>query len=155
MISEMHDNKYMQRALELAKESAECGEIPVGCVIVKDDIIIAESHNTVEKQHCPTCHAEINAINIASQTVGKFLTDCDMYVTLEPCPMCTGAIINSRIRRLYIGAPDAKTGCCGSKLDIITKQHFNHKVEVYYGIMESKCSQIISDFFKILRNDTE
>lgn len=145
----------MSRAYELAKESASKGEVPVGCVIVKDGIIIAEAHNTVEEQHCPVCHAEINAIAKASDLTGKFLTDCDMYVTLEPCPMCTGAIINSRIRRLYIGAPDSKTGCCGSRLDIITKQHFNHTVEVYHGIMERKCSELVSEFFKNLRNDTE
>ena len=151
----MRENIYMQRALDLAKNSADKGEIPVGCVIVKNGVIIAEAHNTVEEQHCPTCHAEINAINIASQTAGKFLTDCDMYVTLEPCAMCTGAIINSRIRRLYIGAPDTKTGCCGSNLDIITKKHFNHTVEVYHGIMETKCSEIITDFFISLRNDAE
>lgn len=151
----MRENIYMQKALELANKAGNEGEIPVGCVIVKDGEIIAEAHNTVEKMHCPTCHAEINAINTASAKVGKFLTDCDMYVTLEPCPMCTGAIINSRIRRLYIGAPDSKTGCCGSNLDIITKQHFNHHVEVYHGIMESKCSELISDFFKKIRNDAE
>ena len=155
VISEMPENLYMSRAIELAKTASVLGEIPVGCVIVKDNKIIAEAHNTVEMNHCPTCHAEINAINEASKLVGKYLNECDMYVTLEPCPMCTGAIINARIKRLYIGAPDVKTGCCGSNLDIITKQHFNHLVEVYHGIMETKCSQIISEFFKKIRNDAE
>ncbi len=144
-------NKYMQQAIELANKAADMGEIPVGCVIVHNNRIVAQAHNTVEQSKCPTCHAEINAINQASQILGKYLTDCDMYVTLEPCPMCTGAIIGARIKRLYIGAPDAKTGCCGSNLDIVTKQHFNHKVEVYHGIMESKCSEIISSFFENLR----
>ena len=145
----------MTRALKLANIAYDKGEIPVGCVIVRDDEIVAESHNTVEENHCPICHAEINAINEATRKLGKFLTDCDIYVTLEPCPMCTGAIINSRIRRLYIGAPDFKTGCCGSKLDIITKQHFNHQVEVYHGIMERKCSELVTSFFENLRNGTE
>ncbi len=144
-------HKYMEKALELAQKAKELGEVPVGCVIVHKGEIIAKSHNTVEKDKCTTCHAEINAINEASKIMGKYLTDCDMYVTLEPCPMCTGAIIGARIKRLYIGAPDIKTGCCGSNLDIISKQHFNHKVEVYHGIMESKCSEIISDFFEDLR----
>ena len=146
VIYEMH--KYMSAALDQAKQAIEQNEVPVGCVIVYNDNIIAKAHNTVEQNKCPTCHAEINAINEAAKVMGKYLNDCDMYVTLEPCPMCTGAIIGAKIKRLYIGAPDSKTGCCGSNLDIITKQHFNHKVEVYHGIMESKCSEIISDFFK-------
>ena len=144
-------HKYMVVALELAKKAKTENEIPVGCVIVKDNKIIAKAHNTVEKEKCPTCHAEINAINEASKQLGKYLTDCEMYVTLEPCPMCTGAIIGARLKRLYIGAPDLKTGCCGSNLDIISKQHFNHKVEVSHGIMERKCSEVISDFFEELR----
>ena len=145
-------NKYMPYAVREAKLAMSDGEIPVGAVIVKDGKIIASAHNTVEKNKCTLCHAEINAINEASKICGKFLTDCEMYVTLEPCPMCTGAIINSRIKRLYIGALEPKSGSCGSKIDII--KNFDHKIEVYYGIMERECCELMRDFFENLRKSS-
>ena len=144
-------NKYMLLAVNEAKKAYIKNEIPVGAVIVRDNEVIATGTNSVEEKKCALCHAEINAIKEASEKCGKFLDECDMYVTLEPCAMCTGAIINSRIKRLYIGANEPKTGCCGSKFDLITKNHFNHKVEVYYGIMERECKKIIQDFFEKIR----
>lgn len=144
-------NKYMSLAIEAAKKAYNKGEIPVGAVIVKDNEVIATGINSVEKDKCPLCHAEVNAIKHASKICGKYLENCDMYVTIEPCAMCTGAIINSRIKRLYIGANEPKTGCCGSKFDLVTKNHFNHKIEVYYGIMEKECKKLIQDFFAQIR----
>ena len=142
-------NKYMPYAIEQAEIAMESGEIPVGAVIVRNGEVISAEHNRVEAKSCTLCHAEINAIEEASRICGKFLTDCEMYVTLEPCPMCTGAIIISRIKRLYIGASEPNSGCCGSRIDII--RDFNHSIEVYYGIMESKCADLMKDFFVKLR----
>ncbi len=140
---------YMELAYEQAKKAYAMGEVPVGAVIIKDMKVIAEGHNLTESANDPTAHAEIVAIRRACERLGTpRLTGCDLYVTLEPCAMCTGAIINARIRGLYIGAMDKKAGCCGSVKDLITKQYFNHKTEVYYGIMEDKCSEILTDFFK-------
>ncbi len=144
-------NKYMSMAIEAAKKAYNNEEIPVGAVIVKDNKVIATGTNTVEKENCALCHAEINAIKEASKKFGKYLENCDIYVTLEPCAMCTGAIINSRIKRLYIGANEPKTGCCGSKFDLVSKNYFNHNIEVYHGIMERECRKLIQDFFSEIR----
>lgn len=144
-------NKFMPYAIEEAFKAKSTDEIPVGAVIVKNGEIIAKAHNTVEEKNCTVYHAEINAIEEASRICGKFLTDCEMYVTLEPCPMCAGAIMNSRIKRLYIGAAEPNSGACGSKTDII--RDFNHSIEVYHGIMESKCAEIMKDFFGNLRKN--
>ncbi len=145
-------NKYMNIALDTAKKAYDMGEVPVGAVIVKNGEVVANCHNLSESLNDATAHAEMLAIKEACKVFNeKYLTGCEMYVTLEPCPMCTGAIINARIKRLYIGAPDKKTGCCGSKLDIISPNHFNHKVEVYHGIMEDECSRLVTDFFENLR----
>ena len=143
--------KFMKYALEEAKISFEKDEIPVGCVIVKDGVIIAKAHNTCEEEKNPLCHAEMNAINIALKKLNqKFLDGCEMYVTLEPCAMCSGAIINSRIKRLYIGSPEPKTGCCGS-----AKNLFDGKIasstEVYIGINEDECKALMQNFFKFKR----
>ena len=142
-------NKYMPYAVEQAIKAMEADEIPVGAVIVKDGKIIASAHNMVEKTGCTLNHAEMIAIEEASKICGKFLDDCEMYVTLEPCPMCTGAIINSRIKRLYIGADEPNSGCCGTKCDII--RDLNHSIEIYHGIMESKCAELMKAFFEKLR----
>ena len=145
-------NKYMEQALEEAKKAFEIGEIPVGAVIVNNGEIIAKCHNHCEMLNDATAHAEMLCIKDACKKLGeKYLADCEMYVTLEPCAMCTGAIINSRIKRLYIGAPDKKTGSCGSKIDIISPNYFNHMPEVYHGIMEDECSELITSFFENLR----
>ncbi len=145
-------NKYMELALCEARIAADMGEVPVGAVIVKDSVVIARKHNLCESLNDATAHAEILAINDACRILSsKYLTDCEMYVTLEPCAMCTGAIINSRLKRLYIGAPDKKTGSCGSKIDIITPNYFNHMPEVYHGIMEDECASLVTKFFENLR----
>ena len=146
-------NKYMNIALATARKAYDLGEVPVGAVIVKNGEIIANCHNLSERENDATAHAEMLAIKEACKKLNeKYLTDCEMYVTLEPCAMCTGAIINSRIKRLYIGAPDKKTGCCGSKLDLISGNYFNHMPEVYHGIMEDECSRLVTNFFENLRN---
>lgn len=144
-------NKFMKEALKEARKAYLIGEVPVGCVIVYDNKIIARGHNTREIKQSVLGHAEINAISKASKKIGSWrLEDCDIYVTLEPCSMCSGAIIQSRIRNLYFGAYDLKTGACGSVLNLFDYT-FNHKVNVYGGIMEDECSRIIKDFFKELR----
>ena len=140
---------YMELAYEQAKKAYDMGEVPVGAVIIKDMKVISVGHNLTESDNDPTAHAEIIAIRRACELLGTpRLTGCDLYVTLEPCAMCMGAIINARIRGLYIGAMDKKAGCCGSVKDLVTKQYFNHKTEVYYGLMEDECSDILTKFFK-------
>lgn len=143
--------KFMEYALEEAKISFEKDEIPVGCVIVKDGVVIAKAHNTCEEEKNPLCHAEMNAINIALKKLNqKFLDGCEMYVTLEPCAMCSGAIINSRIKRLYIGSPEPKTGCCGSAKNLFDGELAN-STEVYIGINEDECKSLMQNFFKFKR----
>lgn len=140
--------KHMQEALIEAKKAFEAGEVPVGCVIVKSGKIISSAHNTTEASKDPTCHAEINAIKKALTAVGeKSLTDCEMYVTLEPCAMCAGAVINSKIKRVYIGAQEPKSGCFGSVADL-SNIGLNHKPEIYIGICEDECKEILKKFFK-------
>ena len=141
----------MKAALKEAAKAYQLGEVPVGAVIVYNNKIIARGHNTRELSQSVLGHAEINAIKKASKKIGSWrLEDCDIYVTLEPCSMCSGAIIQSRIKNLYFGAYDLKTGACGSVLNLFDYP-FNHKVNVYGGIMEEECSRIIKDFFKELR----
>lgn len=144
------DNKYMKAALKEAEKAYEKGEAPIGAVIVKDGRIIARAHNLRETRKDPTAHAEILAIGKASKKLEAWrLSGCDLYVTLEPCPMCAGAVIQSRIRRLYYGADDAKAG---SAIDLFSN-NFNHKVEVYKGIMEEECAGVLKEFFKELRKN--
>ena len=141
----------MKEALKEAKKAYLLGEVPVGAVIVYKDKIIARGHNTRETEQTVLGHAEINAIKKASKKIGSWrLEDCDIYVTLEPCAMCSGAIIQSRIKNLYFGAYDPKTGVCGSVLNLFDYP-FNHKVNVVGGVLEEECSRIIKDFFKDLR----
>lgn len=144
-----YEEKFMTRAIELAKESASCDEVPVGAVVVKDGEIIAEGCNYKERSNNAVCHAEIVALSKASQAVGNWwLENCDVYVTLEPCPMCAGAMINSRIRALYFGAYDEKTGACGSKINLFEQGLFNHNVSVSGGYMQERCATLLSSFFK-------
>ncbi len=146
------DNKFMKEALKEAKKAYDKLEVPVGCVIVKDGKIIARAHNQKETKLDTTKHAEILAIQKASKKLESWrLLDCEMYVTLEPCPMCAGAIINSRIKKVYIGTKDEKTGACGSKLNLLEDYTFNHKVEIETGIMKNECEEILKKFFKELR----
>lgn len=144
--------KFMKEALKEAKKAYEKEEVPVGCVIVKDGKIIARAHNLKETKYDTTKHAEILAIQKASKKLKSWrLIDCDMYVTLEPCPMCAGAIINSRIRKVYYGASDEKTGAIGSVFNLLEDYKFNHKVEYQSGIMQEECEGILKEFFKYLR----
>lgn len=148
----MLEEKFMKEALKEAKKAYEKLEVPVGCVIVKEGKIIARAHNLKETKLDTTKHAEILAIQKASKKLESWrLLDCEMYVTLEPCPMCAGAIINSRIKKVYIGTTDEKTGACGSVLNLFNDYTFNHKVELERGIMKEECEKILKDFFKELR----
>ena len=146
------EEKYMKEALKEAKKAYDKLEVPVGAVIVKDGKIIARAHNLKETKYDTTKHAEILAIQKASKKLNSWrLIDCEMYVTLEPCSMCAGAIINSRIKKVYIGALDEKTGAVGSVLNLFEDFTFNHKVEVEKGIMQKECETMLKDFFKMLR----
>lgn len=148
----MEKEKYMKEALKEAKKAFEKEEIPVGVVIVKDGKIIARAHNLKESKQDTTAHAEIIAIKKASKKLNAWrLTDCEMYSTLEPCPMCAGAIIQARLKKIYIGTLDEKTGACGSVLNILQDYKFNHKVEVEYKVLEKECQDILKTFFKQLR----
>ena len=143
---------FMKQALKEAEKAYKKLEVPVGAVIVKDGKIIARGYNQKETKKDTTKHAEIIAIQKASKKLGSWrLIDCEMYVTLEPCSMCAGAIINSRIKKIYIGTRDEKTGAVGSVLNLLEDYKFNHKVEIESGIMQKECEKILKDFFKELR----
>ncbi len=143
----MMDRDYMQRAIDMANQAYRVDEVPVGAVIVKDGEIIATGRNNREETHDATGHAETLAIREACEKLGTWRLDgCELYVTLEPCPMCMGAIINSRIKRVVFGTKDAKAGACGSVINL-NNYPFNHKPEIISGIMSDECQQILSDFF--------
>ena len=145
------DEKFMSEAILLAKEAATDDEAPIGAVIVRDGIIVGRGRNRREKDKNALGHAEIEAINDACKTLGGWrLIGCTMYVTLEPCPMCTGAIINSRIERVVFGAYDKKAGSCGSLINLFDLP-YNHKPQLSVGFMEEECAHLLSDFFKRLR----
>lgn len=144
---------YMKLALNEASKAYKKNEVPIGAVIVKDDIVISRAHNLreISKQAC--AHAEILAIQKACKKLDAWrLEDCDMYVTLEPCPMCAGAIINARIKNLYIGAMEPKSGAAGSKLNLFKDYTFNHDVNVESGILKDECVDLLKCFFKELRS---
>jgi len=144
------DEMFMKEAI---KESTVCTyEVPVGAIIVHEGKIIGRGHNLRETSKDPTAHAEIIAIKQAAEYLGGWrLIDCIMYVTLEPCAMCAGAIVNARIPRLVIGALDEKRGCCGSVEDLVRNPRFNHKVDLTIGVLEKQCSKLMSDFFRNIR----
>jgi len=143
---------FMMEALKEAYKAYGKDETPIGAVIVRDGKIIARGHNEKELTNDPTNHAEIAVIKEACAKLGTWrLNDCDLYVTLEPCTMCAGAIIQARIGRLFIGTVDPKAGAVGSVIDVMRVDAFNHKVEVTYGILQEECSKILRDFFKELR----
>ena len=146
------EEKFMKEALKEAKKAYNKLEVPVGAVIVKDGQIIARAHNLKETKYDTTKHAEILAIQKASKKLNSWrLIDCEMYVTLEPCSMCAGALINSRIKKVYIGASDKKTGAVGSVFNLLEDYTFNHKVEYEKGVLQDECENILKDFFKKLR----
>lgn len=145
--------EFMKKAIAKAKLSAMENEVPVGAVIVRNGEIIAEGRNMREQKNNALSHAEIEAINNACKKLGKWqLDDCELYVTLEPCPMCTGAIINARIKTVVFGAYDLKAGCMDSLINLCDLP-FNHKPEIYGGICEDECKEILEEFFKNLRNN--
>lgn len=148
----MVDSNFMVEAIAEAKKSLEFHDVPIGCVIVKDGVIIGRGHNQVERLKSPTAHAEIIAINEAvANNDYKFLLDSTIYTTLEPCSMCSGAIILSRIKRIVIGAMDTKGGCCGSLYSLPKDQRFNHRCEITQGILAEECTTLLKDFFRKLR----
>ncbi|MFV0499941.1 MAG: nucleoside deaminase [Bacilli bacterium] len=143
---------YMNEAINEAKKSLVSNDVPVGCVIVKNNKIIGRGHNTRNRTNSTIAHAEINAISDANSHLNNWvLEDCELYVTIEPCQMCTGAIIQSRIKKIYFGAADLKAGCVTSIYNLLDEKEFNHQVEYEYGILEVECSKLIKDFFKKLR----
>ena len=140
---------FMKEALKQAKDAAEKDEVPVGAVIVHNNQIIARAHNQIEMLKDPTAHAEMIAITQAASAISsKWLHDCVMYVTVEPCSMCAGALVLARIEKIYFGAADPKAGACGSVLNIAQNNQLNHRIEVSGGLMEEECRSIISQFFK-------
>jgi len=151
-LEEKNKKIYMKEALKEAKKAYEKGEIPVGAVIVRNGKIITRAYNRKEEKNDTTNHAEIIAIQKASKKLNAWrLIDCEMYVTLEPCSMCAGALIQSRIKKVYIGTMDKKTGACGSVLNLLQDYEFNHIVEMEAGILKEECELILKNFFKELR----
>ncbi|WP_096438089.1 tRNA adenosine(34) deaminase TadA [Alteribacter populi] len=147
-----NDQYWMKQAIREAKRAEALGEVPIGAVIVKDEAIIGKGYNLRESNQVATSHAEMTAIEKACETVGSWrLVDCTLYVTLEPCPMCAGAIVQSRLHRVVFGASDPKAGCCGTLMNLLDEPRFNHQVIVTSGVVESECSLLLSTFFKELR----
>ena len=144
--------EFMKEALKEAELARLEDEVPIGCVIVKDDQIIVRSHNQRDKSHNPLGHAETLAIKAASEVINDWqLVDCSLYVTIEPCIMCSGAIIQSRIKRVVYGAPDIKGGAFGSSINILDANNINHRPEVTKGVLEKECADIIKNYFKSKR----
>ena len=149
----MNHEEYMRRAMELAAQAAKEGDVPVGCVIVKDGEIVGEGRNRREERGDATAHAELEAIRDACGRLGSWrLHGCTMYVTLEPCPMCAGGIINSRMETVRYGAKDDKAGACGSVLNLF-EERFNHKPRLYGHLLEEECGAQLQEFFEKLREE--
>ena len=150
------DRQYMERALALAREAFQKNETPIGAVIVWQDRIIGEGYNLRNTQGNPLRHAEILAIGQAAGVLGDWrLEDCTLYVTLEPCPMCAGAILQARIPRVVVGAMNPKAGCAGSIVNLLQDSRFNHQAEVLTGVMEDECRALMQEFFANLRTKEE
>jgi tRNA(adenine34) deaminase len=146
------DVQWMREAIAEARKAEAIAEVPIGAIIVKNGEIIGRGHNLRETNADPTAHAEMIAIKEASQTLEAWrLTDCELYVTLEPCPMCAGAILQSRIRRVIFGAHDPKAGCCGTLMNLLQDDRFNHITEVTSGVLEEECASLLTNFFRALR----
>lgn len=146
------DEKYMKAAMKQAKKAAAIEEVPIGCVVVYEDKIIGRGYNKRNLKKNTLAHAEIIAMNKASKVIGDWrLEDCTMYVTLEPCPMCAGAIVQARIPKVVIGSMNPKAGCAGSVLNVLQTDGFNHQVEVETGVLGAECSEMLSSFFRELR----
>ncbi len=147
------DERYMKEALKQAKKALAYREVPIGCVIVRDDgVIMGRGYNRRNTDKSTLAHAEISAIKKAVKKAGDWrLEDCTIYITLEPCPMCAGAIVQSRIKRCVFGASSPKSGCGGSILNILNEERFNHQVETEEGVLQEECTEILQRFFKDLR----
>jgi len=146
------DEKYMREAVRQAKKAEALNETPIGCVIVHEGKIIARGYNRRNTEGSTLAHAEITAIRKANKKIGDWrLEGCTMYVTLEPCQMCAGALVQSRITRIVIGAMNKKAGCAGSVINLLNMAGFNHQVEITYGVLEQECSEMMSGFFRKLR----
>ena len=144
--------KYMKEALKEAKKAAKAGEVPIGCVIVYEDKIIGRGYNKRNTKKTTLAHAELIAIQKASKAMGDWrLEECVMYITLEPCQMCSGAIVQARIKEVVVGAMNPKAGCAGSILNILQMEEFNHQVELTTGVMKEECETVLKEFFKDLR----
>ncbi len=151
MVYQIGEEKYMQMALELAREAFNAGEVPVGCVVVCNGTVVGRGRNRREEDQNALLHAEVIAIQDACKTLGSWrLTDCDLYVTLEPCPMCAGAIPNARVGRVFYGAGDANMGACGGVINLF-EEAFGYRPKMYKGMLAEPCGAILSDFFKALR----
>ncbi len=147
----MDHEGYMRQALDLAREAAECGEVPVGCVIVQGDRVVGRGRNRREEKQHTQSHAEMEAIRQANEALGSWrLDECTLYVTLEPCPMCAGAILNARIPRVYYGARDREMGACGGVLNLFMED-FPQRPALVGGILEEQCREVLTDFFRRLR----
>ncbi len=148
------DEKYMKEAIKQAKKAAAVGDVPIGCVIVYEDKIIAKGYNKRNAKKTTLAHAELLAIEKASKVINDWrLEECTMYITLEPCQMCAGAIVQARIPRVVVGAMNKKAGCAGSIINLFQIPAFNHQVEFEKGVLEEECSALLSDFFKELRSE--
>lgn len=146
------DERFMRLAVEEAKKAEAIGEVPIGCVIVKGDEVIAVGHNRRETDLLAAAHAEMIAIEQANQTLGNWrLEDCELFVTLEPCPMCAGAIVLSRVKRVIFGARDPKGGCCGTLMNLVQDERFNHQAEVTENVLAEECGKLLTSFFRNLR----
>jgi tRNA(adenine34) deaminase len=142
------DDDFMREALTLARAAGQAGEVPVGAVVVKDGVVIGRGHNQPISGRDPSAHAEIVAMRHAARYLGNYrLTDCALYVTLEPCAMCAGAMIHARIARVVYGAPDPKTGACGSVVDLFAEARLNHHAEVSAGLLAPEAAQLLQRFF--------
>ncbi|WP_124551944.1 tRNA adenosine(34) deaminase TadA [Methylophilus methylotrophus] len=150
----MQDEDFMCMAIALAQEAASLGEVPVGAVVVKDGVVIGKGRNAPISLNDPTAHAEIQAMRDAAQHLGNYrLVGCTLYVTLEPCAMCSGAIQHARIARLVYGASDPKTGCCGSVVNLMNEQKLNHHCELANNVLAEECGALLSMFFKQRRSE--
>lgn len=151
---EEYDCKFMKESIKQAKKAFKIKEVPIGCVIVQNNIIIARGYNKRNTKKNTLAHAEIIAINKASKVTGDWrLEDCTMYVTLEPCQMCAGAIVQARMKKVVIGSMNSKAGCAGSILNLLNMEAFNHKVEIKKGVLERECTNILQQFFRELREE--
>lgn len=155
-MEEDEDRYWMREAIREAQRAAQKGEVPIGAVVVRNGVVVGRGHNLRETDKDPTAHAEILALREASRTLGGWrLTDAVMYVTLEPCPMCAGALVQARVKRLVFGAWDPKAGCAGTLLNLVEFPAFNHRLSVTAGVLEEECAMLLKRFFQSLRKPAQ